>query len=66
MQPLHELLEKEASLDDLIRHLDKVYYYFSQYSMNMSCWEETPVEREEVLCLYWIERLKQMFEEMKN
>ena len=66
LHPLQELLEKEANLEVLIQHLDKIYHYFSQNSMKVSCWDSQPVDEQEVICQYWIKRLKQMFEEMKG
>ena len=66
LQPLQELLNIEIDLDELIKHLDKTYHYFSQYCMKVSCREEMPVEKEEVICQYWIERLKTLFEDMKK
>ena len=65
LQPLQELLNREVDLDALIQHLDKAYHYFSQNSMKISSLEEEPVDEEEVVCQYWIERLKILFEDMK-
>jgi len=66
LQPLQELLNKEVDLDALIGYLDKTYHYFTQNSMKVSCSEGEPVDEEEVVCQYWIERLKILFEDMKN
>jgi len=66
LQPLQELLNREVHLDALIGYLDKTYHYFSQYCMKVSCQDGAPIEEEEVECQYWIERLKTLFEEMRN
>ena len=66
LQPLQELLNREVDLDALILHLDKTYHYFSQYCMKVSCHDDTPIEEDEIVCQYWIERLKQMFADMRN
>lgn len=66
MQPLYELLEKEVDLKALIQHVDNAYHYFSQNSMKVSCWDSQPVDEQEVVCQYWIERLKILFEDMKK
>jgi len=66
LHPLQELLNSEVDINALIQHLDNAYHYFSHYSMKVSCLERTPIDEEEIVCLYWIERLKQIFEEMKN
>ena len=65
LQPLQELLNREVDLDVLIQHLDKTYHYFSHNSMKISCLQEEPIDEEEVVCQYWIERLKILFEDMK-
>jgi len=65
LRPLQELLNHEVDLDELIEHLDNAYHYFSQYSMKVSCWDGVPIDEEEVICQYWIERLKILFENMK-
>jgi len=65
LRPLQEMLNSEIDITELIQHLDKAYYYFSQYSMKVSCSDGTSVEEEEIICLYWIERLKILFENMK-
>ena len=66
MQPLHELLTREVELDDLIKYLDAAYYYFTEFSLKTSYFEDVSIEEEVVICSYWIGRLKQMFEEMRN
>ena len=66
MQPVHELLKKEVELTDLIKYLDSIFYYFTEFSLKTSCYEDVSIEKEVVICSYWIGRLKQMFEEMKN
>jgi len=66
LQPLQELLEKEVPLEELIQHLDHVYHYFSENSMKVSNWDSQPVDEQEVICLYWIGRVKRLFEEVKN
>ena len=65
LHPLQELLNREIDITELIQHLDKTYYYFSQYSMKVSCSDGTSIDEQEVICLYWIERLKTLFEDMK-
>ena len=66
MQPLHELLTREVELDDLIKYLDAAYYYFTEFSLKTSYFEDVPVEEEAIICRYWIARVKQLFEELKN
>jgi len=66
LRPLQELLTREIDLDALIAQLDKTYHYFSHYCMKVSCWDGIPIDEEEVYCQYWIERLKILFEEMKQ
>jgi hypothetical protein len=66
LQPLQELLNKEVDLEALIKYLDCAYHYFTQNSMKVSYSEGEPVDEEEIVCQYWIERLKVLFEEMKN
>jgi hypothetical protein len=66
LQPLHELLNREVEVDALIQYLDKTYYLFSQYCMKVSCADGVPVDEQEVICQYWIERLKQLFEDLKK
>jgi len=66
LQPLQELLKTEADLEELIQQLDHVYHYFSQNSMKVSNWDSQPVDEQEVICLHWIGRVKQLFEEVKN
>ena len=65
LHPLQELLEK-VTLEELTQHLDNIYHCFSQNSMKVSCWDSQPVDEQEVICLCWIDRLKQLFEKMKN
>jgi hypothetical protein len=65
LRPLQELLNSEIDINELIQHLDKTYRYFSQYCMKVSCSDGTSVEEQEIICLYWIERLKILFENMK-
>ena len=66
LQPLQELLKREVDLDDLIKYLDSIYYYFTEFSLKTSYFEDVSIEEEVVICSYWIGRLKQMFEEMRN
>ena len=66
LQPLHELLTREVDLDDLIKYLDSIYYYFTEFSMKTSYFEDVSIEEEAIICRYWIARIKQMFEELKN
>jgi len=66
LRPLYELLAIEVDLDELIKQLDHIYYYFSQYSMKVSCWDGVPIDEQEVICQYWIERLKHLFEDLKK
>ena len=66
LQPLHELLNREVDINALIQHLDKTHYLFSQYCMKVSCADSVPVDEQEVICQYWIERLKQLFEDLKK
>ena len=66
LRPLQELLTNEVELDSLINHVNRIYYYFTESCMRMSNSEKVPIEKEIVICLYWIARLKQVFEEMKN
>jgi len=66
LQPLQEFLNREVDLNELIQHLDNIYYHFSQYSMKVSFWDDVPVEEKDIVCQYWIERLKLLFEEIKN
>ena len=66
LQPLQELLNREVDLDALIGYLDKTYHYFSHNSMKVSSLEGEPIDEEEVVCQYWIERLKILFEQMRN
>ena len=66
MQPLHELLNREVDVDALIQHLDNIYHYFSQYCMKVSCSDGVPVDEQEVICQYWIDRIKQLFEDLKK
>ena len=66
LQALHELLTREVDLDALIKYLDMTYYYFTEFSMKTSYFEDVSIEEEAIICRYWIARLKQMFEELKN
>ena len=66
LRPLYELLAIEVDLDQLIEHLHNIHYYFSQNSMKVSCSDGEPVDEQEIICQYWIERLKQMFEDLKK
>ena len=58
LRPLYELLAVEVDLDELINHLHNIHYYFSENSMKVSCLNSVPVDEQEVICQYWIERLK--------
>jgi len=66
LQPLQELLNREVDVDELIQHLDLACFYFAQNTMKVSYSENAPIYEQEIVCLYWIERLKQMFKEMIN
>ena len=66
LQPLQELLNREVDVDALIQYLDRTYHLFSQYCLKVSCADGEPIEEEEVVCQYWIERLKILFEDMKK
>jgi len=66
LRPLQELLNSEVGITELIQHLDLACFYFSQNSMKVSYSENAPIYEQEIVCLYWIERLKQMFKEMRN
>jgi hypothetical protein len=66
LRPLYELLAIEVNLDELIKHLHNINYYFSQNSMKTSCFDGVPIDEREIVCQYWIERLKQLFEEMNS
>ena len=65
LRPLQEMLNSEIEITELIQYLDNTYHYFSQYCMKVSCSDGTSVEEQEIICLYWIERLKILFENMK-
>ena len=45
-------------------YLIKIKFY--QQTLKISCWDSQPVDEEEIICQYWIERVKRLFEEMKN
>ncbi len=66
LQPLRDLLTSEVDLEELLAHLHTISYYFSQNSMKVSLWDGAPVDEREVICQYWIERLKQLFEDLKK
>jgi len=66
LQPLQEFLANEVKLDSLIKYLNNIYYSFTELSMKISCLEEEPIEKETITCQFWLARLKQVFEEMKN
>jgi len=66
LQPLQEFLTNEVKLDSLIKNLNSIYYYFTELSMKISCLEEEPIEKEVVMCQYWIARLKQVFEAVES
>ena len=66
LQALHELLTREVDLDALIKYLDMTYYYFTEFSMKTSYFEDVSIEEEAIACRDWIVRLKQMFEELKK
>ena len=66
LQPLQELLTSEVDLNSLVRHLDRIYYNFTEFSMKTSCFEDASIEQETIICQYWIARLKQVFEDLKN
>ncbi len=66
LQPLQELLTQEVELDELIEHLDTVYYCFTECALKASYLEDEPVDDVVIVSRYWIERLKQVFEEIKQ
>ena len=66
LQPLQELLTSEVDLDSLVKHLDSIYYNFTEFSMKTSCFEGASIEQETIICRYWIARLRQVFEDLKN
>ena len=66
LQPLQKLLTSEVDLSDLIRYMDAFYYYFTEFSMKTSCFEDVSIEKEVILCQHWFVRLKQVFEEMNS
>ncbi len=65
LQPLQKLLEKEIELNDLIAHLDIAYYRFAECALKASKLDGQPVDDEVITSCYWIERIKQAFEEMR-
>ena len=66
LRPLQELLMKEVELDELIKHLDTIYYCFTECALKASHLEDEPVCDVIIVSRYWIERLKQIFEEIKQ
>jgi hypothetical protein len=66
LHPLQELLNSEVDINELISHLNHACYYFAQNSMKISHSENTPIYEQEIICLYWLERLKILFEDMKT
>jgi len=66
LRPLQEFLMKEVELDELIKHLDTLYYSFTECALKASNLEDEPVCDVVVVSRYWIERLKQIFEEIKQ
>ncbi len=66
LQPLRELLTSEVGLDELIEHLDSICYNFAECALKVSCMEKQHVYNDVVVGCYWLERLKQMFKEMRR
>ena len=66
LQSLQEFLKSEVDLSDLINYLDAFYYYFTEFSMKTSCFENVLIEKEAIICQHWFVRLKQVFEEMNG
>jgi hypothetical protein len=66
LRPLQEFLMKEVELDELIKHLDTTYYCFTECALKASNLEDEPICDTVVVSRYWIERLKQIFEEIKQ
>jgi hypothetical protein len=66
LQPLQEFLTSEVDLSDLIKYLDAFYYYFAEYSMKTSCFEDVSIEKDVIICQHWFVRLKQVLEEMNS
>jgi len=66
LQPLQELLKSEVELSDLIKYLDAFYYYFTEFSMKTSCFEDVSIEKDVIICQYWFVRVKQVFEKMNS
>ena len=66
LQPMQEFLTNVIELDLLIKYLDNIYYRFTEMSMKVSRFEDESINEETINCRFWIARLKQVFEEIKN
>jgi hypothetical protein len=66
LHPLQELLTHEIDINELINHLNLACLYFAQNSMKISHIEKTPIDEQEISCLYWLQRLKILFQDMKT
>lgn len=65
LEPLEDFLTKDVDVDYLVNELDKLYYSYTEIAMRLSCIENEPIYKNLIDGRYWIERLKDVFTELK-
>lgn len=65
IQPMQTFLTKDIDIEELVNELDNIYYRFTDMAMRLSCLESEPIYEDAINARYWIERIKEVFAELK-
>lgn len=66
LEPVCHLLTKDINAEKLISIMDQIYTNYTDLAMKMSFSEGSPIDKENLTDIYYIDKLKKVFIEVKK